>query len=72
MKTNVIADIEKEIKYSHGDYDMFITIDGQREYIGSARNHSEAEVTCNQYVYDYLTDSHTIETAAELLMQVAA
>ena len=29
--TNVIADIYKEIKYSHGDYGMYITIDGKRE-----------------------------------------
>jgi hypothetical protein len=72
--TNIIADIQKEITYNRQtrDYDMHIVIDGTREYIGSARNNSEAERITNQYVFDYLMDSHTIETAAELLMQVAA
>ncbi len=69
---HIIADIHKEIVYSHGDYDMFITIDGKREYIGSASTHGKAEVNINEYVYDYLTDSHTIETAAEFLMEVMA
>lgn len=70
MQTNVIANIQKEINYSRQtrDYDMHIIIDGKREYIGSAPNYSQAERTCNQYVYDYLMDSNTIEAAAELLM----
>jgi hypothetical protein len=74
MKTHMIADIDKEIvrNRENRDYDMFIVIDGQREYIGSAPNYSKAEETTNQYVYDYLTDGHTIESAAEFLMEVAA
>jgi hypothetical protein len=70
MKSTIIADIQKEITYDRQtkDYSMFIIIDGQREYIGSAANHSDAEITTNQYAYDYLMDSQTIETAAELLM----
>jgi len=73
MKTHMIADIDKEIvrNRENHDYDMFIVIDGKREYIGSAPNYSKAEETTNQYVYDFLTDSHTIEAACELLMQVA-
>ncbi len=69
---HIIADIYKEIKYSRGDYGMYVTIDGERHCIGFASTHGQAEVTINQYVYDYLTDSHTIETAAEFLMQEAA
>ena len=74
MRTTIIAAIEKEIVYSRQtrDYDLFITIDNQREYIGSAPNHHEAEERCNAYVFQYLTDTHTHETAAELLMQEAA
>jgi hypothetical protein len=74
MTTTIIADIQKDIVYSREtrDYDMYIIIDGKREYIGSAPNYSQAEIVTNAYAYDYLTDSHTIETAAELVMQVAA
>ncbi len=70
FSTNVIADIQKEIAYSRAnrDYDMFITIDGKREYIGSASTYSQAEVVTNQYVYDFLVDSNTIETAAALVL----
>ena len=72
--THIIADIQKEIVYSRQtrDYDLFIVIDGKREYIGSAKTYGAGEVITNTYVFDYLTDSHTIETAAELLMQVAS
>lgn len=72
--TTIIADIQKEIVYSREsrDYDMFIVIDGTREYIGSAPNNSAAERITNQYAYDYLMDSQTIETATELLMQGVA
>lgn len=73
MQTTIIADIQKEITYCREtrDYDMHIIIDGTREYIGSARNHSEAETITNQYAFDYLMDSQTIETATELLMEIA-
>jgi hypothetical protein len=73
MRTTIIADIQKEITYDRltKDYSMYIIIDGKREYIGSAPNYSQAETMTNAYAYDYLTDSHTIETAAELVMQAA-
>lgn len=73
--TPIIADIQKDIRWDRAtkDYACYIIIDGgEPQYIGSARNNSEAERITNQYAYDYLMDSHTIETATELLMQVAA
>lgn len=73
MKSTIIADIEKEITYDRltKDYSMHIIIDGKREYIGSASTYGQAEIVTNQYAYDYLMDSHTIETATELLMVAA-
>lgn len=66
-------DIIKEIKYSreNRDFDCFITIDGQREYIGSADNYSDGEIKCDEYAYNYYIDSWTPERAAQLIMETA-
>ena len=70
----VIAGITKEITYARStrDFDCYISIDGSLpRYIGSRGSHLEAEKLCNDFVYDYLTDTGTFETAAELLMRAA-
>jgi hypothetical protein len=74
MTTTIIADIEKEIVYDREtrDYACYVTVDGERIFLGYAPHYSAGESKCNQYAYEYLTDTHTYETAAELLMQVAA
>jgi len=69
--TNVIADIQKEIVYEKGDYACTVIVDGTRIFLGYAPHYSAGEHKCNAYVYDYLTDTHTHEAAAELLMEVA-
>lgn len=54
--------VVKEIIYiSGGDYDCFVTIDGQREYIGSAPSYHDGELKCNNYAYayHYYTDNNT-------------
>jgi hypothetical protein len=69
--TTIIADIQKEIIFDRAtrDFSMYISIDGKREYIGSASTYGEGEMMTNEYVFNFLMDSNTIETAAELLMQ---
>lgn len=72
--TTIIAGIEKAIEYNRAnrDYDISIIIDGgEPQYIGSASTYGQAEIAANAYAYDYLMDSNTIETAAELVMQAA-
>jgi hypothetical protein len=72
MTTNVIAGIEKSIVYDRQtrDYACSIIIDGgEPQFIGYASTYGQAETACNGYVYEYLTDSHTIETACDLLLQ---
>jgi len=69
--STIISDIQKEIKYDRQtkDYNCLISIDGGPfESIGFASNYSEAERKCNAYAYDYLTDNHAPEAAAELVL----
>lgn len=42
--------ITKEIKYSHGDYDMFLN----GEYVGSERSYHSAEVELDRLAYERL------------------
>lgn len=75
MQSPIIAGIKKDIRRNaaNHDYDCYVTVDSdQPRYIGSAARYSEAERKCNAYAYDMLTDSHTYETAAQLIMQMAA
>ncbi len=68
--TIIIADIAKAIKYDREtkDYACSISIDGgAAQIIGYAPNYSAGEKLCNDYVFDYLSDTHTHETAAQLL-----
>lgn len=61
------SSVTKEIVYAGaGDYDCFVTIDGQREYIGSAPSYHDGELKCNNYAYHYYTDHHTPEVAAAI------
>lgn len=63
----IIADIKKDIRWSKGEYDVYVIVDGEPIYLGSTRSRIEADQRANSYAYDYLTDTHTYETAAELL-----
>lgn len=75
MTTPVIAGITKEVTYARStrDFDCYICFDGSLpQYIGSRASRIEADTLCNEFVFDYLTDTSTYETAAELLMQEAA
>jgi hypothetical protein len=72
MQTNIIAGITKDIRWAHGEWDVSVIVDGERVYLGSTTSRLDAEDRANSYAFDYLTDSNTPETAAELLMQVAA
>jgi hypothetical protein len=69
--TTIISDITKEIKFDRQtkDYACYISIDGaEAECIGFASTYSQAETKCNQYAYDYLSDTGTHKTAAELVL----
>lgn len=72
--TNIISDITKEIKYNRDsrDYDCFITIEGERQYIGSASTYSQAETKCCTYAYDYYDTFNTPEKAAAIVMSDAS
>lgn len=59
--------IIKEIVYvTAGDYDCYVTVDGQREYIGSAPSYHDGELKCDNYAYHYYADNHTPEVAAAI------
>lgn len=60
--------IAKEIVYDREsrEYAIYITIDEQREYIGSTPSYHDAELKCNDYAYHYYADNHTPEVAAAI------
>lgn len=66
-------DVTKEIKFNRDtkDFDLYITIDGRREYIGSAATQPAAETKCNDYTIAYYEDNHTPEKAAALILALA-
>jgi hypothetical protein len=68
--TTIIPEVTKEIKFNREtkDYDLYITIDGERMYIGSAPNYSEGESRCREYAYDYYSDRNTPEKAAQIAL----
>lgn len=69
----IIADIAKDIRWDRTtkDFTVSVIIDGASQYIGSRQSRMDAETLANGFVFDYLVDSNTPETAAELLMGVA-
>lgn len=66
--------ITKEIVYDREtkDYAAYVTIDDQREYIGSRRTQSECDKLCDEYTYHYYTDNHTPEVAAAIAVEMSA
>lgn len=64
------TDITKEITFNRDtkDFDLYITIDGRREYIGSAPTNHAGDIKCNEYAIAYYEDNHTPEKAAALVM----
>lgn len=64
------AEITKSIRYNreNRDFDCFVTIDDQEQYIGSTGSYADGEVLCDEYAYNYYIDSWTPERAAQLIM----
>lgn len=62
--------IEKFIAWDRAthDYSVNVAIDGVLVYLGNTQTRSEAEQRANSYVFDYLMDTGTFESAASLLM----
>src|SRR5580765_8324931 len=63
--------VTKEITYNRDnrDFDCYVTIDGQREYIGSAPTFHDGECQCYEYTIRFYADAHSTETAAQLIME---
>lgn len=68
----VTPTIAKEIVYDREtkDHAAYVTIDGQREYIGSGKTYHDAEIKANEYTYNYYTDNHTPEVAAGIAVKM--
>jgi hypothetical protein len=64
----IIAGITKDVRWSHGEWDVYVVVDGEEVYLGSTSSRLDADDRANAYTFDYLTDTHTHETACELLM----
>lgn len=66
-------DFTKTIEYNRvgNDYDVFVTIDGNEEYLGSARTRALAEQRATEYVLAYFEHTHTPEKVARLIMALA-
>jgi hypothetical protein len=56
--TTTAPAIPREVVYNPTDkqWECYLTIDGLRRYVGWARTSLEAEVLCDQIVYDLLAD----------------
>jgi hypothetical protein len=73
--------IEKRVSFNRDnrDFDCFVSIDGDEQYIGSRGTHTIATAFCDSYVYDILqTEAQTIpmpsiealaEAAADLVLE---
>ena len=70
FSTHMIADIQKEISFDRltRDFACTVIVDGARVYLGNTPSRMDADSRANAYVYEYLTDTHTHESAAALLM----
>lgn len=70
MATTIIPEVTKEIKYNREtkDYDCYITIDDQREYIGSAASYGDGETRCRDYAFSYYEDRNTPEKAVAVAL----
>src|SRR4249920_2799081 len=71
MMTSITPTVTKEIIYNSDtrDYDCYVTIDDQREYIGSAPTFHDGECQCDEYTIRFYADAHTPEKAAQLIME---
>src|SRR4249920_1321899 len=71
MMTSITPTVTKEIIYNSDtrDYDCYVTIDDQREYIGSAPTYHDGECQCDEYTIRFYADAHTPEAAAALIME---
>ncbi len=69
--TAIIPELTKRIAYNKaGDnYDCYIAFDGgDEQYIGSAATYGEAEKKCQDFTFDYYSDAHTPEKAAQVAL----